>query len=327
MTSSRRSAFTLIELLVVIAIIGILVGLLLPAVQKVREAANRMKCANNLKQIGLAMHNYHGAYNAFPPGGTTATFSPGMLGSGYSCQMFLLNYIEQDNLCQSMAMMMPATDMMNDPARATPVSIYLCPSDPIRSLPAGQAGNNYRANFGVSIVNGYGDSDPQRVNAGMPAPNGGFFVNSRYTIADMIDGTSNTAAFSEHIKGDFSNAVSTVNSDTYKPGTYPATPDEAYAQCQAIDITNLAFQGNSNAGENWMQDSHTLTRYYHAFPPGSRSCMFPPQRIATTANSGHTNGVNLLLFDGSVRFVTYTINLATWRALGTRNGGEVLGDY
>jgi prepilin-type N-terminal cleavage/methylation domain-containing protein/prepilin-type processing-associated H-X9-DG protein len=324
----RRSAFTLIELLVVIAIIAVLIGLLLPAVQKVREAASRLKCQNNLKQIGLALHNYHDAYNKFPPGGNSAAFAPGMIGSGYSCHMFLLRFLEQDNTCQSMAMMMPASDMMNDFSRSVVIPVFLCPSDPSRySLPQGQPGNNYRANFGTSIINAYGDSDTQGVNAQMPPPNGGFFVNSRYTIADITDGTSNTAAFSEHIRGDFSNTISTPDADTYRPGTYPATPDEAYAQCLAIDVSNLAFQGNSNAGENWMQDSHTLTRYYHAFPPGARSCMFPPQHISTTANSGHPNGVNVVLFDGSVRFVTYNIGLATWRALGTRNGGEVVGNY
>src|SRR5205823_2234375 len=152
----RRSAFTLIELLVVIAIIGILVGLLLPAVQKVREAANRMKCQNNLKQMGLALHNYHDANKTFPPGGTSATFSD-MMGSGYSCQMFLLNFIEQDNVCKTMDMMMPASDMANDVARSSTVSIFLCPSDPMKALPPGAPGNNYRANFGVSIVNSYGD--------------------------------------------------------------------------------------------------------------------------------------------------------------------------
>jgi hypothetical protein len=139
----------------------------------------------------------------------------------------------------------------------------------------------------------------------------------------MTDGTSNTAALSEHVKGDYSNSVVSLNGDTFQPGTYPATPDEALAQCNAIDPNNLTFQGNSNAGDYWISTSHTSTRYYHALPPGNRSCMFPPQRIATTANSAHTKLVNVCLFDGSVRTINYSIDLAAWRALGTRNGGEV----
>jgi prepilin-type N-terminal cleavage/methylation domain-containing protein len=318
----RRSAFTLIELLVVIAIIAILIGLLVPAVQKTREAANRMQCQNNLKQIDLALHNHHDTLKKFPPSGTSY---PSGVGSGFSIHAFLLPYIEQDNLYKSINFGVAATDPSNDGPRATKVSIYLCPSDPINKLPVGWAGTNYRANNGVSIVNGYGDSDPAGVNVSMPPPDGGFFTNSNYGMADMVDGASNTAAFSEHIKGDYSNAISSPNGDTYRPGTYPATPDEAMAQCNAIDITNLTFQGNSNGGAPWLQHSHTTTRYWHAFPPGSRSCMFPPQRISTTANSGHTNIVNVLLFDGSVHSVPYSISLTTWRAMGTRDGGEVLG--
>ena len=321
----NRSGFTLIELLVVIAIIAILIGLLLPAVQKVREAANRMKCTNNLKQMGLALHNYHDANTLFPPGGTSANFGPDTMGSGYSVQMFLLNFIEQNNLCNTMNMMMSADDMANSVSQGATVPTYLCPSDPMTTLPPGMAGTNYRANFGVSIVNSYGPSDTNKVNANLPAPNGGFFVDSRYRMADISDGTSNTAAFSEHIKGDFSNAISTPNADTYQPGTYPGTPDDALAQCNAIDVTNLAFQGDSNAGAPWVQDGATRTRYYHAFPPGSRSCQFPPERVSTTANSSHDGGVNVALFDGSVHFVSNNISLATWRALGTRNGGESLG--
>ncbi len=325
MKRPSRAAFTLIELLVVIAIIAVLIGLLLPAVQKVREAASRMSCTNNLKQIGLALHGYHDANRVFPPGGTTANYDPNSIGSGYSCHVLLLPFIEQTNLCNSMNMMMSASDMSNSLSQGTVVPLFLCPSDVMNNLPAGQAGNNYRANFGVSILNSYGASDTNGVNAKMPPPDGGFFVDSRYRMGDIVDGTSNTAAFSEHIKGDFSNAISTPNADTYQPGTYPSTPDEALAQCKAIDVTNLAFQGNSNVGAPWMQDSHSRTRYYHSFPPGARSCMFPPQRIATTANSSHPNGVNVLLFDGSVRFVSYSISLQTWRALGTRNGQEILG--
>jgi prepilin-type N-terminal cleavage/methylation domain-containing protein/prepilin-type processing-associated H-X9-DG protein len=317
--SRKRSAFTLIELLVVIAIIAALMGLLVPAVQKVREAANRMACQNNLHQIGLALHMHHDSAGYFPPSRTQA--------GSYSVHVFLLPYIEQENLYKSINFHAPAGDPSNASAASQPVKTYLCPSDPYSMVPPGWAGNNYRANEGTIPLNGYGASDPAGVNAGMPPPNGGFFVDSRYKFADISDGTSSTAAFSEHCKGDFSNAVSTPLADTYRPGTYPADIDQALAQCNATDLSNLAFQGNSNVGAPWIKGSHSITSYWHVAPPNGRSCMFPPQRIMTTATSGHTNGVNLLLFDGSVRFVPNSVALPTWRALGTRNGGDIVGDY
>jgi prepilin-type processing-associated H-X9-DG protein len=310
----------LIELLVVIAIIAVLVGLLLPAVQKTREAANRMKCQNNLKQFGLALHSYHDAMGAFPPSRNFPNET------SFSAHSRLLPYMEQTNLYQSISFAAPLgwADPVNALAVGTDVSIFLCPSDVTAPIPAGWAGTNYRANEGTSLVFGYGPSDDQGVNTGMPAPNGAFFCDSKYKMADFTDGTSTTAAMSEHIFGDFSNSIATQNSDTFRPGTYPATPDQAMADCASIDWTNLSYQGRSNVGAPWLYGYHSTTSYYHSAPPGTMSCMFPPLRIMTTANSNHINGVNVLFMDGSVHFISYSVNLTAWRALGTRNGGEIV---
>jgi hypothetical protein len=286
-----------------------------------------MKCQNNIKQLSLALHNHHDALGYFPPSGTTANSSSyPTIGSGYSTHAFLLPYIEQDNLYRSINFSVSASNAANNLARGTAVQIFLCPSDHMNSLPAGWAGTNYRCNNGANVLNSYGDSDSNGNNASLPPPNGGFFTNSKYKFADITDGTSNTAAFSEHLKGDFSSAVASPNSDTFEPGTYPSTPDEAMAQCNAINPMDLAMQGNSNGGAPWLQHGHTATRYWHNSPPGGRSCMFPPQRISTTANGAHVGVVNVGLFDGSVRTVPYSISLSTWRALGTRNGGDLLGN-
>jgi len=315
----HRLAFTLVELLVVIAIIGVLVSLLLPAVQKVREAANRMSCSNNLKQIGLALHNYHDSTGGLPPGRTSMT--------QLSIHSFILVYMEQDNLCATMGMMMPWTDPSNDMARSTMVKTFICPSDVTTAVPPDWASTSYRANEGTSIAYGYGATDPTGVNLGLLPPNGPFGPDSRTKFADITDGLSNTAFFSEHIAGDFSNAIATERADTFQPGTHPTTADQAMQDCAAIDTSNLAFQGESNVGAPWVYGYHSTTSYWHSAPPGSRSCMFPPLRVMTTANSNHVGGVNMLLGDGSVRFVSYSIDLGIWRGLGTISGGEVSGDY
>lgn len=315
-----RSAFTLIELLVVIAIISILIGMLLPAVQKVRAASQRTQCENNLKQFGLALSNYHDANGTFPSSRTT--------GTAFSIHVFLLPYFEQNNLYSSINFNVSWNNATNATALATTVPTYLCPADPgTYRIPAGWAGNNYRANEGTVPVYTWGETDTQGVNASMPPPNGGFFINSVYKFTDIVDGTSTTAAFSEHLRGDFSNEIASPNLDTFEPGTYPSTAADALAQCNAIDPTNLKYQGNSNVGAPWMESEHSVTSYWHIAPPGGRSCMFPPQRIETSANSGHDYGVNMLCFDGSVHFISYSIDMGTWMALGTRNGGEVVGNF
>jgi prepilin-type N-terminal cleavage/methylation domain-containing protein/prepilin-type processing-associated H-X9-DG protein len=304
---TRRSAFTLIELLVVIAIIAILIGLLVPAVQKVREAAARTQCENNLKQIGLAMHNYHGTYKRLPPGGDAKLFS---------AQAFLLPYLEQANLFNTINFSVAPVSAGNSGPDAQVVPVFVCPSDPQNALPDGMAGNNYVWNYG---------SDLQFFSS---STRGVFmFGNTKVTLLGITDGTSNTAAFCERRKGDFNNAVVTPETDLMTPPGSPTTPDEAATICNTFDASNPLYQWRSDFGAYWIQTYH-WTLYQHVNLPNSRSCAFPPANCAMSANSGHTGGVNLLLCDGSVRFVADSINTNTWRALGTRNGSEVVsGDY
>ncbi len=322
-----RRGFTLIELLVVIAIIAVLIALLLPAVQAAREAARRSQCVNNLKQLGLAMHNYHDVNGALPLGRTlqSGTYRP------FSQQARILGYMEQTVIFNTLNFSLGSYDPSNVTGAATAVNSFLCPSDTPAQIPAGQvvagfgwAPVNYRANEGTSVVMWYGADDTSQVNVNMPAPNGLFFSSMAIRIADVIDGTSNTAAFSEHVVGDFSNSIATEISDTFAPGTHPTNGDDAVAMCRATVISDLTKQGYSNVGAPWTYGYHSTTSYWHSGPPNTRSCMFPPSRIMTVANSRHPGGVNVCLADGSVRFIKSSVNLQSWRALGTRNGAEVL---
>jgi prepilin-type N-terminal cleavage/methylation domain-containing protein len=316
-TPARRRGFTLIELLVVIAITSVLVSLLLPAVQQAREAARRTQCKNNLKQIGLALQNYHDAHQTFPIGRCSKAIS---------AHARLLPYLDQMPLYNQVNFNVAWNHAGNDQPRGMSVPVFLCPSDSQNSVPAGYAGNNYRSNQGAGVLWVNPSTDPSNTNFGMPVPNGPFHLDSRIRFADLRDGSSNTACFSEHDKGDFNNGVSTRN-DTFAPGTYPANADEAHQFCEAIDPKNLAFQRVSDVGAPWLQGYHSTTFYFHTSPPNARSCMYPPGRIATTANSSHVGGVHLLMCDGSTRFVNDSINLATWRAIGTRDQTEVVGEF
>lgn len=220
---SRRSAFTLVELLVVIAIIGILVGLLLPAVQAAREAARRMQCGNNLKQLGLALLNYESANKRLPSGRTDAT--------SLSAFGALMPYMEQSTVHQLIDFNVNGNHANNAAARAVTIPTLICPSDPVTVIPVvGWAGTNYRSNQGSGILNGLPPGSASDPNFGYPEPNGPMIPTKFLKISDIIDGLSNTAAFSEHGKGDFSNAISTFT-DTFRPGTNPTTPDEAIRDC------------------------------------------------------------------------------------------------
>jgi prepilin-type N-terminal cleavage/methylation domain-containing protein len=311
---NRNYGFTLVELLVVIAIIGILVGLLLPAVQAAREAARRMQCGNNLKQLGLALHNYESSYKQMPAGR-----SPGRSFSAFAA---LLPHMEQSAIYSNIDYTVATTHINNDLSRAAKVPTLLCPSDKISEVPvAGWAGTNYRTNQGATILNSLPSTTIGGTNYGMPDPNGPMVPALFRRFSSVIDGLSNTAAFSEHGLGDFSNAISS-NTDTFRPGTYPNTLDEAVQQCNAVNVLDLSMQGNSNVGAPWLSGGHSSTNYFHVAPPNGRSCMFPPSRIATSAKSYHVGGVQVGRCDGSVGFVSENIDLLIWRAFGSIDGGE-----
>jgi prepilin-type N-terminal cleavage/methylation domain-containing protein len=317
---ARRSGFTLIELLVVIAIIAILIALLVPAVQRVREAAARTQCQNNLKQIGLALHNHHDALKAFPPGGggpLTGTLPQ----NRFSAHSFLLPYIEQDGAFKQIVYAAIPDAPANAVPRAQVIPIFICPSDG-QPAPAGWAGSSYGGNYGSDIAWGKDASGATGVFWFAAAATD---LGARF--ADIVDGSSNTAAFSERLKGDWSNAVATPRSDFLNDGSSPTSRDQAIGNCEALDPFNLANQQRSDGGGYWLRGWH-MTVYTHVSPPNGRSCNFNKNQTATMpANSGHQLGVNLLLCDGSVRFVANSVGLVTWRALGTRKGDEVLGEY
>jgi prepilin-type N-terminal cleavage/methylation domain-containing protein/prepilin-type processing-associated H-X9-DG protein len=283
---ASRRGFTLVELLVVIAIIGVLMGLLLPAVQMAREAARRGQCSNNIRQMNLALMNYESAKQKFPFGRDDL---------GFSTHSKLLPYMEQGNVYDRIDFTLVFSHANNTVPRGTEISSFNCPSDP--------------------------QTDSADPNFGQPDPNGVFFLNSNLRMAELLDGSSNTASISEHGKGDFSNAIAT-ETDTFWPQTNPANPDAAVTDCRAIDVNNLSFQRVSDVGAPWLRGYHSTTIYFHVDVPNSRSCMFPPGRISTSAKSNHPGGVNVGRCDGSVNFVADDINIAVWRAMGTRKGGE-----
>jgi prepilin-type N-terminal cleavage/methylation domain-containing protein/prepilin-type processing-associated H-X9-DG protein len=355
-----RRGFTLIELLVVIAIIAILIGLLLPAVQKVREAAARIKCANNLKQLGLAAHNYDSVYGFFPAGrGRSPLVSSG---SQPSVQAVLLAYVEQANKYNQFNLDLDINGNVNNlPARLQDVPIYICPSDPADKgftqsatlngvAYSGLVGrSNYFASFGATAErDNSGDIKSGIFNGPVynrlpPAPQ----EPKGKTIVSIIDGTSNTALFAEVKRGTLLSSDSGQRNDT----TIVESPQantawnrydgRAVPGCDGTATNQNSF--GRYVGQQYYRDLTTTSMYNHTLPPnwnrknpagqpaqkfGCHSVWASDINVALNnmhvpTSSYHSGGVNVCFADGSIRFINDAIDFGVWQNMGSANGGEV----
>lgn len=321
---ARSRGFTLIELLVAVTVIGILLGLILPAVQTAREAARRMKCAANLRQIGIAMQSYESAHGMFPPDQLFIRNRPGEPGgvSGLGPHVYLLPYLEQQPLYASVNLAFAFQESVDNPslenrtARHVALDVYLCPSDgePERL-------NNYRFNRGKF--------DPRPKGVGRPFD--GPFSHSVMPRQSLItDGLSRTAFVSERVAGTFGPDEKNLVRDIKTPGGEGTITIESDAQFIPLCLSAKPSIWLPTAGRYWFYTGFLNTAYNHNGSPNDRrpSCiangfgdwvgtggLSPPR-------SYHAGGVNVLLGDGHTEWVSDSIDSKTWTALGTYNAGD-----
>lgn len=300
--------FTLVELLVVIAIIGVLVALLLPAVQQAREAARRIQCSNNLKQVGLALHNYHDTHQKFPGGNVNCCEG--------TWQMSILPFIEQDNLFEMYVYQagLRYSDSPNFLVTSKRLSALTCPSDipnaPIAAnatRPDPLTSHNYAANYGNTVLLGGSSTNPvfNGVQYG-GAPFGWItatYPNKYFGFRDVLDGTSNTLLAAEVLQGRGNDyrGFTWWGYATGFTGYLPPNatqPDMVSANCTSEPMMNLPCTVAANNTQ-----------------------------VALASRSRHPGGVQTVLCDASVRFVPETINLEIWRGLSTTQGREVIGEF
>jgi prepilin-type N-terminal cleavage/methylation domain-containing protein len=308
----RRAGFTLIELLVVIAIIGILIALLLPAVQKVRAAANRLRCANNLKQLSLGLHHYHSVHDHFPPGNTNPMgYDPGNEEDRRNWAVTaLLPYVEQQALHDGVEAYLAngGRYIVHCPLNKTVMPVFLCPSDPAgpKTLTGGPGSTNqqgfhgnYAACAGSTAFNGADGSD------GGTDLDGLFYAFSATRFSDIRDGTSNTLMLSELI----------------------VSPDLTSHDVRGR-LFNPAKQGGVLFSTLYPPNTSVADRLQWCQSIPAAPCRSTHVEINLSARSYHFGGVNVVLADGSGRFISDRIAPVTWTALGTRAGGEsISGDF
>jgi prepilin-type N-terminal cleavage/methylation domain-containing protein/prepilin-type processing-associated H-X9-DG protein len=363
MRTPPRRGFTLIELLVVIAIIAVLIALLLPAVQSAREAARRAQCVNQLRQMGLALHNYESSTSRFPPGTVTAWAEtiPGLSSwTGWSPHAMLLPYLEQTPLYNAANFMLitaeeaPLGANANSTVVRTRIATFLCPSD-------GNAGqqyvNNYYASLGATPIQGGGQGGNMSGLFTVYNTSQGNRANC-YGLSDITDGTSNTIAFGEGLVGDGqnqttrSNGMTGANGGSNFPGLNsifnaaenPTLVNQALQACNVYwkSTTILSNPSNPNkvglksyVGRYWAMGERGYTLFHTLVPPNSsdyiwRSCGFtcancaPESSAFVNANSNHPGGANYTFADGSVKFLKSSIAQKTYWALGTKNAGETV---
>ncbi len=347
MPRSSRRGFTLIELLVVIAIIAVLIALLLPAVQAAREAARRAQCVNNLKQLGLAMHNYHQTNDSFPPGGVCTQNVAGCVSSwnGFSSIACMLPFMEQQAIYGSINFsIVSAGDAgQNQTARRTQINTLLCPSDG-NALGQGSASDNgrlnsYMASMGTSANGGYGSTTT------------GLFADGFvYGVRDCTDGTSNTVAFGEKLAGTpgtyhrqgpgyRGNGVNGTGVSTNIVDAWQ-NPTQVQSDLNLCTSTFIGLGAGAqtlinNEGQWWIVGATNFSLFNTIVPPNSNqykwaSCRngcntcSPDGSSYANSSSNHSGGCNILMADGSVRFVKSTVSTNTWWSLGTRANNEVI---
>jgi prepilin-type N-terminal cleavage/methylation domain-containing protein/prepilin-type processing-associated H-X9-DG protein len=301
-SSPARRAFTLIELLVAIAIIAVLIGLLLPAVQKVRDAGARARCQNNLKQIGLALQNYHDANQQFPPGYASGVDANGNdTGPGWGWAAFILPYVEQQPLFAQVVLTQPIEAAQHAAARTTLVKSYLCPADsPPPTIAVGPASTSGQLTSvtcqlaPASYTGCFGVSEPGVDGEGV------FFRNSRVRIGDVTDGTSQTLLVGERsYRYSQTTWVGTVTGTSMVPSPGSPLPVEADEPANFV----LSHAGEMTAGAARPMEINNFS-------------------------SSHTGGVMFAFADGHVRFLTASTDYTTLAGLATRNGGEIItGEY